>query len=115
MNARSAAPFEDLPRAIDVVDHPSTDRYPIDPEAALRTAVTERGEVRAARLNVQANDMNVALADIRGVTVSGPGILKGISGRGTAKSGPAAVVGAHLSIPYTLAAVLLEGDRKSTR
>jgi 2-methylcitrate dehydratase PrpD len=52
----------------------------------------------------------LALDDIRSVVVSGPGILKDISGRGTARSGPAAVVGAHLSIPYTLAVVLLEGD-----
>ena len=52
----------------------------------------------------------VPLADIDRVVVSGPGILKAISGRPTASAGAAAVVSAHLSIPYTLAVVLLEGD-----
>ncbi len=50
------------------------------------------------------------LSDIERVVVSGPGILRGISGKGTAAAGAAAVVSAHLSIPYTLAVVLLEGD-----
>jgi len=48
--------------------------------------------------------------DIERVMVKGPGILKAISGRPTAGTGAAAVVSAHLSIPYTLAVVLLEGD-----
>ncbi len=50
------------------------------------------------------------LQDIARVVVSGPGILRDISGKGTAKGGAAAVVSAHLSIPYTVAVVLLEGD-----
>ena len=50
------------------------------------------------------------LSDIERVVVTGPGILRGISGKGTAGAGAAAVVSAHLSIPYTLAVVLLEGD-----
>lgn len=50
------------------------------------------------------------LSDIERVVVTGPGILRDISGKGTAGAGAAAVVSAHLSIPYTLAAVLLEGD-----
>jgi 2-methylcitrate dehydratase PrpD len=50
------------------------------------------------------------LSEIEQVVVSGPGILRDISGKGTAGSGAAAVVSAHLSIPYTLAVVLLEGD-----
>jgi 2-methylcitrate dehydratase PrpD len=48
--------------------------------------------------------------DIARIVVSGPGILRDISGKGTAKAGPAAVVSAHLSIPYTVAVVLLQGD-----
>jgi 2-methylcitrate dehydratase PrpD len=50
------------------------------------------------------------LQDIARVVVTGPGILRDISGKGTATAGPAAVVSAHLSIPYTLAVVLLEGN-----
>ena len=49
-------------------------------------------------------------AEIERVVVSGPGILKAISGRPTAGAGATAVVSAHLSIPYTLAVVLLESD-----
>jgi 2-methylcitrate dehydratase PrpD len=52
----------------------------------------------------------VPVADIDRVVVRGPGILKAISGRPTVGAGAAAVVSAHLSIPYTLAVVLLEGD-----
>lgn len=52
----------------------------------------------------------LGLGDIERVVVSGPGILRGISGKGTASAGAAAVVSAHLSIPYTVAVVLLEGD-----
>jgi len=52
----------------------------------------------------------LVLSDIERVVVSGPGILRGISGRKTAGAGAAAVVSAHLSIPYTVAVVLLEGD-----
>jgi 2-methylcitrate dehydratase PrpD len=50
------------------------------------------------------------LEDVDRVVISGPGILRDISGKGTASAGAAAVVSAHLSIPYTVAVVLLEGD-----
>ena len=52
----------------------------------------------------------LTLSEIDQVVVSGPGLLRDISGKGTAGAGAAAVVSAHLSIPYTLAVVLLEGD-----
>jgi outer membrane protein len=52
-----------LPRAIDPVDRPSTERVEINPEASLQQAVTTRGEIRAARLNVQANDLNVKITE----------------------------------------------------
>jgi 2-methylcitrate dehydratase PrpD len=52
----------------------------------------------------------IALPEIERVVVSGPGILRDISGKGTASAGAAAVVSAHLSIPYTVAVVLLEGE-----
>jgi 2-methylcitrate dehydratase PrpD len=52
----------------------------------------------------------IPLAEVDRVLVKGPGILKAISGRPSAGAGAAAVVSAHLSIPYTLAVVLLEGD-----
>ncbi len=54
---------EYLPRAIDPVERPSDESLRFDAEHALHTAVTERSEVRAARLNVEANEMNVALAN----------------------------------------------------
>lgn len=52
----------------------------------------------------------IPLVEIDRVVVSGPGILRDISGKGTAGAGAAAVVSAHLSIPYAVAVVLLEGD-----
>jgi 2-methylcitrate dehydratase PrpD len=52
----------------------------------------------------------IPLAEVDRVLVRGPGILKAISGRPSAGAGAAAVVSAHLSIPYTLAVILLEGD-----
>ncbi|HZR83760.1 MAG TPA: TolC family protein [Candidatus Binatia bacterium] len=52
-----------LPRAIDPVDRPSTERVDLNPEASLQTAVTQRGEIRSARLNVQANDLNVKITE----------------------------------------------------
>jgi 2-methylcitrate dehydratase PrpD len=51
-----------------------------------------------------------ALADIDHVVVTGPGILQDISGKPPATAGPASVVSAHLSIPYVVAVILLEGD-----
>lgn len=57
-----------------------------------------------------AKGRKLALPEIERVVVSGPGILRDISGKGTAGAGAAAVVSAHLSIPYTVAVVLLEGD-----
>ena len=56
----------------------------------------------------QGNPLKVS--DIKDVIVTGPAILKDISGKGPASAGAAAVVSAHLSIPYTVAVVLLEGD-----
>jgi len=50
------------------------------------------------------------LSDIDRVVMTGPRILRDISGKGPIGAGAAAVVSAHLSIPYTVAVVLLEGD-----
>jgi outer membrane protein len=49
-----------LPRAVEPVDLPSRERIRLDPERSLQTAVKQRGEIRAARLNVEANELNVA-------------------------------------------------------
>lgn len=52
-----------LPRPIEPVERPSTEGVRFDADRILRSAVAERSEIRAARLNVEANEMNVALAD----------------------------------------------------
>ncbi|MFM7141897.1 MAG: TolC family protein [Alphaproteobacteria bacterium] len=52
-----------LPRPVEPVEHPSSEGVRFDADRILRTAVAERSEIRAARLNVEANEMNVALAD----------------------------------------------------
>jgi outer membrane protein TolC len=52
-----------LPREIEPVDRPSTERVDLNPEASLQQAVTQRGEIRSARLNVQANELNVKVTE----------------------------------------------------
>jgi len=47
---------------------------------------------------------------IERIIVSGRGLLRDISGKSPVGDGPSAVVSAHLSIPYTVAVVLIEGD-----
>lgn len=49
-----------LPRPVEPVDQPTTEKVDLDLEKALQMAVTRRGEVRSARMAVEGSELSVA-------------------------------------------------------